>query len=86
MKCSILGCNQEFIDNERMQLHAATSWHCISCGYSDNSELTIENIANKCIHCLKPAHQCIKVDFKKKAYVVNGTLSLKENGRWVHYE
>lgn len=85
-KCTILGCNQEFVSKEQADLHSATSWHCISCGYSDNLELTIENIGLECTRCLKSKQKCIRVDFKRKAYVVNGTLSVKEKGRWVHYE
>lgn len=85
-KCSILGCGQEFISKEQAELHAATSWHCISCGFSDNTELTLHNIATECDHCSKSKRKCIRVDFKRKAYVVNGVLSIKERGRWVHYE
>lgn len=85
-KCSILGCGQEFVNREQADLHAATSWHCISCGFSDNTEVTIENVATECTSCMKTQHKCIKVDFKRKAYFVNGVLSVKEKGRWTHYE
>lgn len=85
-KCTILGCNQEFVNREQAELHAATTWHCISCGYSDNTELTMENLANNCHDCSKSTRKCIRVDFKRKAYFVNGVLSVKEKGRWTHYE
>lgn len=85
-KCSILGCGQEFVNREQADLHAANSWHCISCGHSDNTELTLDNIANYCDGCSKTKTSCIKVDFKRKAYFVNGVLSVKEKGRWIHYE
>lgn len=85
-KCTILGCNQQFVTKQQADLHSATDWHCIACGFSDNRELTIENIASPCTHCLGAKQKCIRVDFKRKAYVANGTLSIKENGRWVHYE
>lgn len=85
-KCSILGCNQEFNSKEKTRLHEATDWHCISCGHSDNTELTINNVGTACDKCLNVKSRCIRVDFKRKAYVVNGVLSIKEKGRWVHYE
>lgn len=85
-KCSILGCNFEFVSKEKAELHSATSWHCISCGASDDRELTIENIATKCGKCGERATKCIRVNFKRKAYVVDGRLSIKEKGKWVHYE
>lgn len=85
-KCSILGCAQEFANAESAHLHAANSWHCIGCGYSDNTELTLHNINKKCDECTAKYSKCIRVNFKKKAYVVNGRLSIKEKGQWVHYE
>lgn len=85
-KCSILGCNLEFVTTEQAELHAATTWHCISCGFSDGKELSIENLSTSCEHCLSTKRKCIRVDFKRKAYVVDGRLSMKERGRWVHYE
>ena len=85
-KCSILGCKSEFISKEKAELHAATSWHCIKCGYSDDRELTIENIATECDECSVNSTKCIRVNFKRPAYVVAGKLSIKENGKWVHYE
>lgn len=85
-KCSILGCSFEFVTKERAELHAANSWHCIGCGFSDGQELTLENIATRCSRCEDRAGKCIRVNFKRKAYVVDGRLSIKEKGRWVHYE
>lgn len=85
-KCSILGCNQEFVTKQQAELHSATDWHCLSCGFSDNKELTVENIAIQCNQCTSTKQKCIRVDFKRKAYVVNGILSIREKGRWVHYE
>jgi hypothetical protein len=85
-KCGILGCNLEFATAEQAGLHSATSWHCIRCGYSDDREVTIHNIATTCNECATSATKCIRVNFKKKAYVVAGRLSIKEHGRWVHYE
>jgi len=85
-KCPILGCRIEFANKEQSEIHAATSWHCIRCGYSDDREVTIHNIATTCDECSTIAHKCIRVNFKKKAYVVAGKLSIKEHGRWVHYE
>lgn len=85
-KCSILGCSQEFVNKEQAELHSANSWHCMTCGFSDNTELTLQNIATDCINCLKTKHKCIRVDFKRKAYFANGVLSVREKGRWVHYE
>lgn len=85
-KCSILGCDFEFVDQQSAEVHAATSWHCISCGYSDDREVTIHNIATKCEECDAKHSKWIRVNFKRKAYVVNGRLSIKEKGKWVHYE
>lgn len=85
-KCTILGCTFEFITKEQAELHAANSWHCIGCGYSDGGELTIQNIANYCDKCITNNSKCIRVNFKRKAYVVAGRLSVKEQGRWIHYE
>jgi len=85
-KCSILGCAFEFVSKEKADLHAATSWHCVRCGYSDDKELTLENVGEYCTKCIGENHKCIRVNFKRKAYVIAGRLSIKENGRWVHYE
>lgn len=85
-KCPILGCNIEFVLKEQAELHAANTWHCIGCGYSDGSELTLENVGDNCINCRKSKQRCIHVDFRRKAYVVEGRLSKRENGKWVHYE
>jgi NMD protein affecting ribosome stability and mRNA decay len=85
-KCSILGCKWHFVTEEKAKLHSATSWHCIRCGYSDDRELTIENIATPCLDCASKSKKCIRVDFRKKTYVVSGRLSVKEGDRWIHYE
>lgn len=85
-RCSILGCRIEFVNKEQSEIHAATAWHCIRCGYSDDREVTLENIATLCDDCSTTAKKCIRVNFRKKAYVVAGRLSVKERGRWVHYE
>lgn len=89
-KCSILGCGKEFVSNEKAQIHAATSWHCIGCGYSDETELTVKNIATKCNDCTKRC-KYICVDFKRRVYTVNEigkrpVLVAKEYGKWVRYE
>jgi rubrerythrin len=49
--CPILGCNILFADKEDAELHSANSWHCIACGYSDDRELTNENLAELCPMC-----------------------------------
>lgn len=85
-KCPILGCKFEFTNAEQAELHAASSWHCISCGMSDDTEVTIHNVATQCSSCANSTRKRIRVDFKRKAYVVGGRLSRRENGRWVHYE
>lgn len=85
-KCTILGCDFEFATREQAELHSANTWHCIGCGISDGSELTIENVGENCTKCIDEKHKCIRVNFKRKAYVVDGRLSIKEQGRWVHYE
>ncbi len=85
-KCSILGCTLEFVSKETAEVHAATSWHCIKCGYSDDREVTLENIATECGECESSNNKCIRVNFKRPAYIVGGKLSIKENGKWVHYE
>lgn len=85
-KCTILGCNFEFITKEQAELHAVNTWHCIGCGYCDGNELTIHNIATHCEKCLDHNKKRIRVNFKRKAYVVDGRLSIKEQGKWIHYE
>lgn len=85
-KCSILGCCHEFVTREQADLHAANTWHCIGCGFSDGAELTLNNIGEQCLKCMGEQAKCIRVNFKRKAYVVNGKLSIKEHGRWTHYE
>jgi len=49
--CSIHGCRLLFIDKEQADLHAATSWHCLGCGISDDRELTEENAGEYCERC-----------------------------------
>lgn len=91
-KCSILGCGKTFSDVEQAELHAATTWHCILCGASEERELTYENCTDKCHNCeIKPL-KCvyIRADFNKKVYQVvtdkKPRFVAKEYGRWVHYE
>jgi len=76
------------------KLHEAVSWHCSICGYSNDAPLTSENANAKCDTCAKSPPKCIyiRAEFKRKAYVAyypDGRpvgLSIKENGKWVHYD
>ena len=51
ISCSIHGCHILFVDKEQANLHEANSWHCLSCGISDDRELTEENAGEYCDMC-----------------------------------
>lgn len=92
--CSIKGCPLAFDDADTTLLHEASSWHCTICGFSDDRLLTGENVTDLCTNCAESDLKCvlIRVEFKKKAYAAHYPdkrpvcLSVKENGRWVHYD
>lgn len=78
----------KFKETLQRNLHEATTWHCIICGFSDGSDLMlVKNINDlECTLCLydrvgqpkfEPTCLTILVDFKTKRYK---TLRKKENG------
>jgi len=58
-RCSIEGCPLIFETDAEAELHAANTWHCVSCGFSDNRELTNDNINTPCPACGKPKTEYI---------------------------
>ncbi len=92
-KCSIHGCDWEFVDKKTALLHAANTWHCLMCGKTNGTELTVDNCSDVCETCNTSEKKCqyIRVDFKRKIYTVKRgdrghVLVAKEFGKWVHYE
>lgn len=93
-QCEIKGCNKTFFHPQNAKLHAAISWHCVMCGYSDDRELKLGEELDMCDNCKKQTVDCtfVKVNFVKKAYVAkypDGTssaLTKKEKGKWIKYE
>lgn len=78
-KCRVPGCSIKFNDIVQRNLHEATTWHCLTCGFSDGSDLMrvkkIEEL--ECTLCLfdrvgqpkfEPTCITILVDFKTKRY------------------
>ena len=77
--CRIPNCTLKFSDELQRSLHEATTWHCISCGFSDGSDLMRINSMEE-LHCIlctlcakwqaivDPRGSVIVVDFKHKRY------------------
>lgn len=80
-KCRVPGCSMKFRDVMQRNLHEATTWHCIICGFSDGSDLMritkVEEL--ECTLCvfdrvgnpeIEPKCTTILVDFVTKKHKV----------------
>ena len=90
--CRIPGCKMSFVDELQAVMHAANTWHCVICGFSDGKELTKENMNEACPFCVTGINRLdyYKVDFVRKCYMLfrKGKIErfvTRENNKWVAY-
>lgn len=81
-RCGRRGCLHTFDILAQALLHAANTWHCRGCGFSDGRELSMTNYELQCQLCgpkfYKP-NAVIFVDFRTKKRVLHQIIKEDKN-------